>query len=273
MAESQRLSALKKLSAQIPVANTRVAQGQQAARDMQLQQAVKQAPSSMGTAQAQQVGAQQAATAGQQQLATQEAGLQQQGQVAELATQAVKQQQQTTLSGLEQGVEQQRQSNVEKFAQLSQEAKQEMFDSRIQFQRDEMGRIVANERQLADFARLQAKNDDEFKNYAQQSQQAHQFKIQALETVQKRLEATLKSNEARKQEGLDRISDQQILQMQQDVERQLEKARADAAKKSALYTMGGTVLGAAGGALIGGPTGATTGAQVGGGAGALAAAS
>lgn len=272
MAQSPRLTALQKLSSQIPVANARVAQGQQAARDLQLQQAVKQAPSSMGTQQAQQVGAQQAATAGQQQLATQEAGIQQQAQVGQLATQATQQQQQGQMAGLEQGLEKQRQDNVQKFAQLSQQAKQEMFDSRMQFQRDEMGRLVANERQLADYARLTAENDEQFRTYAQQAQQAHEMKIQTLETINRRLQAAMQDEAIRKQEGLDRLSQQQILQMQRDVERQMQQAKADAAKKTAMYGAIGTVAGAGIGAL-GGPAGAAAGASIGGGIATVAATS
>lgn len=272
MAETPRLSALKKLSSQIPVANARVAQGQQSARDLQLQQAVKQAPSSMGTQQAQQVGAQQAAAAGQQQLATQEAGIQQQAQVGQMAAQGIQQQQQGQMAGLEQGLEQQRQSNVQKFANLSEEAKQEMFDSRMSFQKDEMGRIFGNERQLADYAKLTANSDEQFREYTQQAQQAHEFKIQALETMNKRLQAALQSEAARKQEGLDRVSQQKILQMQQEMQRRIEKAKADAAKKGAMYGAIGTVVGAAAGSF-GGPAGAAAGASIGGSLGQVAATS
>jgi len=268
--ETPRMTALKKLSAQIPVANSRIAQQQQASRDIQLQQAVKAAPASMGVPQAQQLAQTQATNAGQQALQTQKQGMQTQAQVADLAAQEQKQATQSRQFGLEQGVEQQRLSNVEKLASLSEKAKQEMFDSRLQFQKDEMGRTFLNERQLADYAKLTAKNDAEYKAYAQQAEQQQRLKIQTLETINRRLENAMKNQFAKEQEGLSRMNEQDIQKMKQDVENRLAKAKADAANTTAKWGAAGTIVGAVVGYRFGGASGATAGGSLGGAAGGAA---
>jgi hypothetical protein len=88
MAESPKLSALKQLSNQLPVANKQMAQRQQATRDIQLQQAIqKAAPTGNITQTAQQTGAAMAQTAGQQAVQNTQTAMQQQGQIAQLGQQ------------------------------------------------------------------------------------------------------------------------------------------------------------------------------------------
>lgn len=266
MADSPRLSALKQLSSQIPVANSRIAQQQKAGRDLQLQQAVARAPAGAGVQQAQQAGAQQAAQAGQQTLDTQQTGMQQQGQVAQVAAQGQQQEQQSQQFGLEQGLESQKLDNVQKFANLSEAAKKEMFDSRMQFQKDENGREFLNERQLADYAKLTAKSADEFKNYAQQAEQAHTMQLQALETINKRLEMAMKNEASRKEEGLDMLNTREIAQMKSEVEARIQRENARAANRQSAWQAGGTIVGGVIG-ILGGPAGVAAGASIGGAAG------
>jgi hypothetical protein len=177
---------------------------------------------------------------------------------------------QQQLAGLEQGIEQDRLSNVQKFAALSEKAKQELYDSRLQFQKDELGRVFLNERQLADYAKLKARSDAEFRKYEQQARQASAMEIQALETLNRRLEDSIKNAYVRKQEGLNALSERQLYELQRDTQARLQKAQNKAANKAAMWGAAGTIAGAAVGGMAGGPAGAMAGAQIGGGVGTAA---
>lgn len=263
MADSDKLTALQQLSAQIPVANSRIAQGQAAARNLQLQNTVKQAPQGSGVAQAQQVGAEQAANTGQQTLATQEQGQKDQAQLAQVGAQQQSNDVQNTLTGLQQGTQKQQQDQVAQFAAISAKAKQESFDSRLQFQKDEAGRTFLNQRQMADYAKLQSATQDQMKTYAQQATEANQAQIQVLTTMNNKLRDSLQNQATRDAEGLSKMSDQDIYKMQVDVQQRLAKAKADAANTGAIWGAGGTIVGA----VVGGVFGGSAGAQVGGMAG------
>lgn len=264
MADSSKLTALQQLSAQIPVANSRIAQGQAAARNLQLQNTVKQAPQGTGVTGAQQLGAQQAANAGQQTLATQEQGQKDQSQLAAVGAQQQSNDTQATLTGLQQGTQKQQQDQVAQFAAISAKAKQETFDARLQFQKDETGRAFLNERQMADYAKLQATTQDQMKTYAQQATQAHQAQIEVLTSMNNKLKDSLQNQATRDAEGLTQLTDQQIYKMQIDVQQRLAKAKADAANTGAIWGAGGTVVGAVVGGVFGGSAGAQAGGALGG---------
>lgn len=205
--ETPRMRALRQLSSQLPVANQQVAAGQQAARDIQLQQAVKQSrPGQAVASTAQQLGSAMQAQAGQQMVETAKQNLQNQGQLAQSAVAEQKQQAGAEVSSAGQGLEQQKQDQLSRFANLSASAKQEMFDSRVQFQRDQNGKTLLNERQLADYAKMKAQSDQDFQNYAQKSDQLSRRKLATMQAVQAQLEQGLKQDQAEYQQLQDAIS-------------------------------------------------------------------
>lgn len=190
--QSPRLKALQNLQNALPIANQRVAQGQAAARDMQLQQAVAKAPTTQNVTQtSQQTGAAVAQQAGQQNVQQAQASVQQQGQIGQLALGEQGQANQASLANQQLSAQQQQMNNVQRLAQISEEAKQELYDKQMNFERDEAGRTLFNQTQLLDYARVNAQNNEQFQNYAQIAQQASQRKLQFMESAFNKVMADL----------------------------------------------------------------------------------
>lgn len=269
---SPRQKALQNLSNQLPVANAKVAAGQQAARDMQLQQAVAKAPVGANTTQAsQQTGAAAATSAGAQMVDAAQNQVKQQGQIGAVGLADQQAQAQSNVAGLRQGARQQELDNVQKFAQVSEAAKQEMFDKQMNFTKDEQGRTFFNERQLADFARLTADNDEQFKDYAQNAEQLNKRKLQSMEHAYKITMQDLQQKQNLAEQKKDQQAQLQINQIRKEIEEKMQRERARAANRAAAWQAGGMIVGAAAGAFVGGPAGAMAGAQLGGAAGGMAA--
>lgn len=262
--QSDKLTALQQLSQNIPVANSQIAQQQKAARDLQLQQAVAAAPAAATAGQAQQVGAQAAQNAGQQTIQAEQTATNQQEQVASAANTQQQQDIGQTVTGLQQGTEATRQQQIQQLADFSETAKQQMFDDRLKFQTDEQNRAFMNQRQLADYAKLKAQSDQDFQNYAENASEVSQAKIEVLQTMSQRLEQSMKNDFTRQQEGLDKLTDQQIYDMQRDVNLQIQAAKNQAANTTAAWGAVGTIAGAVVGGVVGGPAGAKMGGAVGG---------
>lgn len=182
--QSPRLKALQNLSNALPVANSRVAQGQQAARDIQLQQAVKAAPQGQNTTQAaQQTGAAAAQQAGQENVQRAQNMIQQQGQIGQLALGEQSQANQQNLAGQQLAAGEQQMNNVQRLAAISENAKQELYDKQMKFDKDEAGRTLFNEMQLLDYAKANAQTDEQYKNYAQEAQQLSNRNMQFMEAA------------------------------------------------------------------------------------------
>lgn len=273
---SPRLLALQNLAGQLPVANSRIAQGQQAARDMQLQAAVAKAPASSSniTRSAQDTGAQVAQNVGTQMVQNAQQQIQQQGQVGQLGNQEQQQINQAQVFGLQQGAREQAMDNVQKLASISQEAKQELYDQTMQLQKDEAGRTFFNERQLADYARLNAQSDEDFKNKAQQAEQVSKRNLQAMETAYNLVQEDLNQRYDLAKQRQDQATMKQIQEMKIAADRQMTKERNRAANNAAAWQAGGTIVGAVAGSFIpipgvGTAAGAMMGASLGGAAGGI----
>lgn len=288
------MSALKQLSASLPVANSQVASQQQAARDMQLQTAVQKAsPTTNTAAAAQQTGAAVAQQAGDQQVEATKAGMTQQTQVGQLGQQATAAANAAEVAGLQSGSREAQIDNVQKLAAVSEEAKQEMYDSRRQFAEDELGRKFTNDRQLSDYARLRSKTDQDWADYQQRTEQLYQRKNQMLNTAYTKLATQLEYENRAINQLQDQLGKKDLTQDQQDAQRailqkrltqkqELERASAElqksmardkakAANRQAMFQAGGTIVGAAVGTAFGGPVGGAIGASAGGAVGSMAA--
>jgi hypothetical protein len=172
----------------MPVANQKVAQQQAAARDIQLQQAVAAAPASTNTTQAaQQTGAALAQEAGQQQVQNTQQAAAGQNAVAQLGQQVQQIENQKALANQKMAAGQEQMDAEQKFAQISEQAKQEMYDSRRQFETDQLGQKFSNERQLADYARMRTQTEDQWQDYQQKTDQLSKRKIQVLSVANQKL--------------------------------------------------------------------------------------
>jgi hypothetical protein len=258
------MKALQKLSQNMPVADQKTAQGLKAARDIQLRSAIGQQPTTAGIQQARQMGAAAAAQAGQQAIAQAQQGVQQQQQLGQLGIGEAGMQQQQELFQQQMTGAQHREALAGKIAKLSEEATQEVFDSRMQFQRDEMNRLHLNERQLADFAVMQAESEEEFRNWEQTSRHAHKRKLQVLETLHKKTLAEMEAQYKKDKYYADRKHGQELKAMEKALRDKIEREKREAANKAGMWGAAGTAVGAGVGAYFGQAQGAKAGAEVGG---------
>lgn len=269
--QTPRMLALQNLANQLPVSNSRVAQGQQSARDIQLQRAVASAPAKANITQtAQQTGAAAAGQAGQQAVERAQSQAQQQQQVGQLGLQEQQRAGQARVFGLQQGAKEQAMDNVQKLAQVDEKMKQELYDKQTKFEKDEAGRALFNDRQLADYAKLNSQSDEQFKDSAMKSDQLSKRKLQAMEAAQQVVNQDLNMKyEQAKQKGDNQLM-QSIVQQKRDMDKKIMEEKNAAANRQAMWQAGGTIVGGVAGAVFGGPAGAAAGASAGGALGGLA---
>lgn len=270
MAQSPRMTALQNLSNQLPVANMKVAAGQSAARDIQLQQSMSKIPQGAGPGAAAQIGAGQAQAAGQDQLKSASNQVEQQGQIGQLGVRQQGIQNQQSLASQQAANRQTEMDNSQALADVDENAKQELFDKQIQFRKDEAGRTLFNERQLADYAKVNAKSDEEYKNYAQKAQLASSRRLQQLESAERLIQEDLTQKYREAEQKNDQATKSRIAQMQKEMQQAMAKKKADEANKAAMWSTGGMIVGGVAGAVVGGPAGAAVGASVGSGLGSAA---
>ena len=250
--QTNKLTALQNLQGQLPVASQRVAQGIQAARDIQLQQAVAKAPTGAAIAPAaQQTAAAAVQQTGQQQAQAAQQMVQQAGQVGQLQLGEQKMSGQQAVFGAQQAAEKQELDNVQRLSQLDMNAKKELYDNEISFKRDEAGRTLFNQRQLADYAKQNAVSDEQFKNYAQQAEQVSKRNLQAMESAYNIITENLKQQWAVAEQNKDQAAKKQIQEIQIELQKRMAKARARAANNMGAWTAGGTVVGAVAGGVAG----------------------
>lgn len=263
MLDTPRIRALQNLSQQMPAASQKLAQGYQAARDFQLQQAAAKVPAPAAAGMAQQLGAAQATQAGQQAVgvADQQAKVQQ-----EIARQGLQEgQRQADQQKFQTGQQLQAEdvANKQRLAQLDQDTRAELFDRQMRFEKDELGRTQFNDRQLADYAVLSARSQEQLRNYQQTAQLAYDRNIQLMRTAYDKLDEALRNENALREQGYDQAAIQEMYQEKRDMEQRIRREEAAAANKMAAWSAGGAILGGAAGFAAGGPQGAQTGAAAG----------
>jgi hypothetical protein len=159
----------------------------------------------------------------------------------------------------------------EALAALGSDVKDKIFDSRLQFSRDEAGRKFTNERQLADFAIATAKNEDQLMRRLSSIKQAAQMESMILDQAEKTLMQGIGRAAQVRQGELDRASKEKLIAMKVAAEKAAMKKKAKRSATSAIIVGAATIAGAViGGAYTGGAgsaAGAMVGAQVGGAAG------
>lgn len=262
---SSRMRALQGLAA--PAANQAVAQGIQAAQRVQLQRAVAAAPEGgLGIREAQQAAGAASQAAGQAQLQADAAQTEQVGRVGQLQLAETQRADAERLAG--QQVAAQR-AGTEADTQLSETArriKSEFTDAEASLQRDRMGNEVLTERNLADWAATKSKSEEEFRQYAQTIELAHERK-QKLNQVRRQLILDRLQLESDKRvQDRDQKLTQALQEEAQRIQNQMAADAAEAANRGARNGAIGQVAGTAIGAL-GGPAGAALGGALGKGVG------
>jgi hypothetical protein len=278
--ETFRANKLKNLAAALPAANQRVSQGLNDARQMQLQDTIKQASPTTSPAAAQQLGGALQKQAGQQALQMQATGQKQQQQVGQQMLAGQQLQQTQRLADAEQAYNNFGIKISNSLAAIDRDAKAELLDKQLDFNRNQANQLILNERQLSDFAALSSRSQEEYQTKIQIMGQAYERKAQLYEASVKTLKQTLQQGYLKEGQRLNQESKARIVAAIRAAEEQARKAKARASNRMAMGGALGTVTGiAVGGALIasgvGAPVGATlmVGAAGGGALGQMGAAS
>lgn len=267
-----RMKALQNLAANIPVASQRIATGQKAAQDMQIQQAVKAAPQGVApVASGQVTGAAVAQNAGQQAIQNAQKSLATANQIGQLETATQGVQNQADIASQQLGNREQKMDQVQKFAQLNEGLKRQLYDETMKFKKDELGRTKFNEQQLADYARLNAQSDEQFRNYQQKSTLASKRKMELMEQAYRLIEEDLKHKYAEASQRKDMAAMDKIRAEQRKAQREIDRKRTNAANNRAAASAGGSFIGGILGTAYGGPSGGQAGAGIGGGIGGASA--
>ena len=133
----------------------------------------------------------------------------------------------------------------EQVAALGEDVANQLFDSNMRFERDEMGRKFSNERQLQDYLVLNSQNEQEFLSKAQEMQQVAEREIYMLEHAQKVMMQSLEQGYLKEKQKLDNASREKIARYIADMEKAIADKKRKAAARGQMITGGVQVLGGA----------------------------
>lgn len=162
-------------------------------------------------------------------------------------------------------------SATDRLGALNSQLKTKLFDSQMNFNRDELGRTVFNEQQLLDYKLAQGMADEDLLNYEQTARQMTDRKLQMLKTAQAKIMSELNQEFSSGQQELDQAHKKALVEQKRAIEEKIRKEQAKAKNRGAMFSAAGTVIGAVAGGMVAGPAGATVGASAGGAIGGLAA--
>ena len=153
----------------------------------------------------------------------------------------------------------------EDLASLGSLAKQQIFDSRLQFAEAEGKRKFTNMRQLADYATASAASEEVLKSRLTDMQQAYTKEVIALEAAQKMLTQQLTLEMKRSEAGKDNALALELARAKAALEQKLRRKKAQAAGNAQMIQGAFTIAGAVVGTYAGNPAlGAAAGSAVGG---------
>lgn len=159
-------------------------------------------------------------------------------------------------------------------AALSMTTKQQMFDATMQFEQDELGRTIFNERQLLDYAISKAKDVEDLQNYEQTVGQMSERRMRLLQAAQAKIQQELQQAYQMEENELTQEHKLGLARAKAALEAKMQQEKADAANRAAMFNGIFTIAGGVAGAIIAGPGGyaggAAAGASIGGGLGTLA---
>ena len=153
---------------------------------------------------------------------------------------------------------------------LGMTTKQDLFDSSLRFEQDELGRTIFNERQILDYAVTHAKDVEAMQNYEQAISQMSERKLRLMQVAQQKIEQELRNAYAAEQSALNQEAKLALTRAKAAAEE-----KANAKNRASIWSALGTVVGAGigialapatGGAslLAAGSLGATVGGALGG---------
>lgn len=150
---------------------------------------------------------------------------------------------------------------VKDLNRIGQDVKSKIFDSRMTFDRDEMGRKFTNSRQLADYTISNAQTEQQARERLQLMQQQSHRKVQLLQTMYNKINVALEQEFKKSEQDKDYQLQERLAKAKAGMQKQLLDAQNEAANKQAMIGAAGTIAFAAG-TYFGGP-GAGAAAQAG----------
>lgn len=251
--------AISNLMQQMPGQNKQVATGLQEAAKTQLQAGLGgQGPTGqpMGVRQIQQAGAQATAAQGQAAIAAQQQGAEKAGQLGEMAVQEQAAEAQQRLQTRQLGLQRQQRDMDSQLKNYNAQLHTELVEKQTQFQKDEMGRVLFNDRQLIDYKLATAKSQLDLKTLESQMRQNSSKRMAILDASRKRLSMELEQEYAKSEREKDQASILKIEQEKQRLEKKMQEERAKANARASMFSSGGSLLAMAGLGIItlaGGP--------------------
>ena len=262
---------------QAPVTNPKASQQLADTQAIRARAAVGQAPSQPIAPAAQATGAALTAQAGQQALGqqAQQAGLAK-GQ-AGLALGQQKLEGQAKLFGQEQAQQQAAMRMDQQLFDISEAAANEEQQLRTNFNKRVAQEDYLRDIELANWAVLNSQNDQDFKDKIQAMEQAHAKKEATVDHAYKLVLKDLQQQADKSTQDRRQAIDKEIKEIQAAWQAEQARRKNEAVNRQAMYSAGGTMIGAVAGGIIGSvvpgagtAAGATAGAALGGSLGTLA---
>jgi len=152
---------------------------------------------------------------------------------------------------------------------LGNDVKDKLVDSRLRFEKDEMGRKFTNERQLSDYilsnARTQQEFDSEMRGLIKETDQY----ILTLDMMENKISQAMKQGYIKEKGDLDRQMGLELARMKAEIQRKKQREMAKKRNNMAAWQAAGSIAGGAAGFILSGgnPAVAAVAAQAGGAAG------
>lgn len=162
---------------------------------------------------------------------------------------------------------------------LGSDIKDKLIDSRIRFEKDELGRKFTNDRQLADYILSNARTQQEFEAEARELQKETDQYILTLDMMENKITQALKQGYIKEKGDLDREMGIELSRMKAEIEKKKRKEMANKRNRAGMFQAAGSIAGAVVGTYFGGNTaagaaaGGMLGSSIGGAVGSMAASS
>ena len=129
---------------------------------------------------------------------------------------------------------------------LGMTTKQELFDSTMRFEQDEIGRTIFNERQLLDYAVTHAKDIEAMQDYEQTISQMSERRLRLMQVAQSKIEQALQQAYAQEESTLNQEHKLGLTRALAAIKQKMAKEKADAENRSNIWgAVTGTIAAAA----------------------------
>lgn len=253
---SQQLANLGSTQQQAGMAQQQAAlAGDVAARS--LQEAARQATTPGTATQIQQAGAAVAGAQAQGQLQATQQAVQQQGQLQQAAIQQRGAEISGAFADRQRQLEAQKRLYQRRVFSMDRKLGEEIFVKQMKFQRDEFGRMLFNERQLADFKMMVANDKEEWYAFEQKQRLISKRKMKFMEIAHKKAQQKLEQEFLKSEQEKNHEATLALKQLIQKLEMDMLKEQAEAANRQARNSALGAMIGLGIGAVATIATGGT----------------